>query len=52
MKVVELFSGMECISNAFRGRGDECFTIDWDERFPSSLHCDISKLKIEDLPDV
>lgn len=51
MKVVELFSGMECISNAFRERGDECFTIDWDERFPSSLHCDISKLKIEDLPE-
>ena len=51
MKVVELFSGMECISNAFRERGDKCFTIDWDERFPSSLHCDISKLKIEDLPE-
>lgn len=51
MKVLELFSGMECISNAFRKRGHKCFTVDWDERFPSSLHCDISKLKLEDLPE-
>lgn len=51
MKVLELFSGFECISNAFRERGHECFTIDWDERFPSSMHCDISKLKLEDLPE-
>lgn len=51
MKVLELFSGFECLSNAFRAKGHECFTIDWDERFPSSMHCDISKLKIEDLPE-
>ena len=51
MKVLELFSGFECISNAFREKGHECFTIDWDERFPSSMHYDISKLKLEDLPE-
>ena len=51
MKVLELFSGFECISNAFREKGHKCFTIDWDERFPSSMHCDISKLQIEDLPE-
>jgi len=51
IKILELFSGFECISNAFREHGHECFTIDWDERFPSSMHCDISKLKIEDLPE-
>lgn len=51
MKVLELFSGFECISNAFRKKGHECFTIDWDERFPSSMHCDISKLQLEDLPE-
>lgn len=51
MKVLELFSGFECISNAFREKGHECFTIDWDERFPSSMHCDISKLQVEDLPE-
>lgn len=50
MKVLELFSGMECISDAFRRKGHECFTIDWDKRFPSSMHCDISKLEIKDLP--
>lgn len=51
LKVLELFSGFECISNAFREKGHECFTIDWDERFPSSMHCDISKLSLEDLPE-
>lgn len=51
MKVLELFSGFEGLSNAFRDRGHECFTIDWDERFPSSMHCDISKLQVEDLPE-
>lgn len=50
MKVLELFSGFECISKAFRENGHETFTIDWDERFPSNLHTDISTLKIEDLP--
>ena len=44
MKVLELFSGTECISNAFRTRGHECFTVDWDKRFPSSLHIDIMEL--------
>lgn len=51
LKVLELFSGFECISNAFREKGHECFTIDWDERFPSTMHCDISKLQLEDLPE-
>ena len=51
MKVLELFSGFECLSEAFRKRGHETFTIDWDERFPSTMHCDISKLKLEDLPE-
>ena len=41
MKVLELFSGTECLSNAFRAKGHECFTIDWNEKFPSSLHIDI-----------
>ena len=44
MKVLELFSGTECMSNAFRKRGHECFTVDWDEHFPSSLHIDILDL--------
>lgn len=44
MKVLELFSGTECMSNAFRRRGHECFTVDWDTKFPSSLHIDIGEL--------
>jgi len=51
MKVLELFSGLECMSNAFRESGHDCFTIDWDERFPSNLHADISKLEITDIPE-
>lgn len=49
MKVLELFSGTECLSNAFRARGHECFTVDWDEKFPSSWHTDISKITKEDI---
>lgn len=49
MKVLELFSGTECLSNAFRARGHECFTIDWDEKFPSSWHTDISQITKEDI---
>ena len=51
IKVLELFSGTETISNAFRKRGCECFTVDWNEIFPSSLHCNIANLKTEDLPE-
>ena len=51
MKVLELFSGYECISNAFREKGHECYTIDWDKKFHSSMHTDIAELEIEDLPE-
>lgn len=50
MKVIELFSGYECMSNAFRRGGHECFTVDWDDRFPSSLHIDIEKLTLDKIP--
>lgn len=49
MKIVELFSGTECISNTFREHGHECFTVDWDEQFPSSWHTDISKITANDI---
>lgn len=51
MKVIELFSGFECISNAFREKGHECFTVDWSDRFPSNLHKDIGELTIDDIPE-
>jgi site-specific DNA-cytosine methylase len=47
MKVLELFSGTECMSNAFRAKGHECFTVDYDEQFPSNLHIDINELTVE-----
>ena len=47
MKVLELFSGTECMSDAFRKRGHECFTVDWDKKFPSSLHIDIMELTVD-----
>lgn len=47
LKILELFSGMECISNEFRKRGHECFTVDYDKRFPSSLHIDVRNLTSE-----
>lgn len=49
--VIELFSGFECISNAFRKRGHKCFTVDWDKRFNSDLHKDIGELTINDIPE-
>lgn len=51
MKVLELFSGTECLSNAFRKRGHQCFTVDWDEKFPSSLHIDIMELTADTILD-
>lgn len=51
MKVLELFSGTEGISNEFRKRGHECFTVDWDKQFPSSFHCDIATLTKGDILD-
>ena len=50
MYVLELFSGFECMSNAFREKGHYCFTVDWDKRFNSNLHKDISTLTLDDLP--
>ncbi len=44
MKVLELFSGTECISSAFRPHGHKTFTIDWNEEFDSDMHADIGKL--------
>lgn len=49
MKVLELFSGTECLSNEFRKNGHECYTVDWDEKYPSNLHIDIGKLRAEDI---
>jgi len=33
MKLLELFSGTESISNVFRSHGVECFTVEHNEKF-------------------
>lgn len=40
------------MSNAFRKRGHECFTVDWDEQFPSSLHIDVEELTSQMILDL
>lgn len=49
MKILELFSGTEGISNEFRKRGHQAFTVDWDEEFQPSLRCDIEQLTSEEI---
>lgn len=49
MKVLELFCGTKSISNAFKERGHEVYTVDWDKKFSPSLCADIGKLTAEDI---
>lgn len=37
MKVLELFAGTQSIGRAFKERGHEVFSIEWDKRFPDIL---------------
>lgn len=50
MKVLELFRGTQSISKAFRKRGHETFTVDWDKSFEGiDLYADIGKLTAQDI---
>ena len=49
MKVLELFCGTKSISNAFKDRGHEVFTIDWEKDFNPSLCADIGTLTTNDI---
>ena len=49
IKVLELFAGTKSVSNAFKERGHEVFTVDWDEEFDVDLHADISKLTAQEI---
>lgn len=44
MKVLELFSGRKCISNAFAARGHETYSVEWNEELEADLHTDIETL--------
>lgn len=49
MKILELFAGTQSISKAFRKRGHETYTIDWDEQFDTDLHVDIGKITAKEI---
>ena len=48
---LELFAGFATMSKEFEKLGYKTFTIDWDDRFDVDMHADISKLRLEDLPE-
>ena len=49
MKVLELFCGTKSISTAFKERGHEVFTVDWEKDFNPSLCADIGRLTYQDI---
>lgn len=49
MKVLDLFCGTKSIANAFEARGNEVFTVDWDESFNPTLSADIGTLTATDI---
>lgn len=49
MKILELFCDMKSISNAFKAKGHEVYTVDWDKQFKPSLCTDIGKLTAKDI---
>lgn len=49
MKILELFAGTQSISKAFRKRGHETYTIDWDKQFEADLHVDIGKITAKEI---
>ena len=49
MKVLELFSGTGVLSAAFRERGHETLSVDWDAAHNPDLRADIGTLSAEDV---
>ena len=49
MKLLELFSGTHVLSDAFRERGWETCTVDWDESVEADYHVDIGNLTVDDV---
>ena len=47
MKVLELFCGTKSVSNAFKERGHEVYTVDWEESFYPTLCTDVGSLTAE-----
>ena len=51
MRVLELFCGTKSISNAFKSRGHEVFTVDWEKDFEPDLAVDIETLTVEQIKE-
>lgn len=49
MKILEMFCGTKSISNAFKERGHQVFTVDWEKNFEPDLVADIGKLTADDV---
>lgn len=49
MKILELFCGTKSISNAFKERGHEVYTVDWEKGFAPDLQADIEFLTAQDI---
>ena len=49
VKILELFAGTCSISNTFKKRGHEVYTVDWNKKFDVDLHVDIGKLSANDI---
>ena len=49
MRFLELFAGTGAMSEAFRRRGWDTFTVDYDRRFDVDSHADIGEMSAEDV---
>ena len=49
MKILELFCGTKSVSNAFKVRGHEVFTVDWEKSFEPTLCADVGTLTADDI---
>jgi len=50
MKVLELFAGTKSISNAFKVKGHETFSIEWNKKFKGiDIYDDINNIKAKDI---
>ena len=49
LRVLDLFCGTKSISNAFKERGHQVFTIDWEKSFKPDLVADIGTLTADDI---
>lgn len=49
MRVLELFCGTKSVSNAFKAKGHEVYTVDWEDSFNPDLSVDIETLTAEQI---